>query len=119
MRACTPWFLSASALTSAIAVWPALAAEIDQIPDFSGLWGRNSLTSEPPSSGPGPVVNMPRGPDGVRNFRIMAGDYTNPILKPAAAAQIKRLGEISLGACLSSHWSRRRESDSLRSYEQG
>jgi hypothetical protein len=66
-------------------------------PDFSGIWAHPYLTGfEPPASGPGPVRNRSRLPNGVANFQILVGDYTNPILKPAAAAIVKKQGEISL-----------------------
>jgi hypothetical protein len=74
-------------------VGPVSAAELGSIPDFSGLWGRNSVSFEPPPSGPGPIRNMPRKPSDPLGW---FGDYTNPILTPGAAAQVKRLGEISL-----------------------
>ena len=67
------------------------------IPDFSGIWAHPFLTGfEPPRSGPGPVRNKSRRPDGVANFQQLVGDYTNPILKPQAAEAVKKHGEISL-----------------------
>jgi hypothetical protein len=67
------------------------------IPDFSGVWAHPYLTGfEPPLSGPGPVLNKSRLPNGVANFQILVGDFTNPILKPEAAATVKQHGEISL-----------------------
>src|SRR5271163_4329468 len=66
------------------------------IPDFSGIWGRQFLGFEPPLSGPGPVVNKSRLPTGESNGSQLVGDYTNPILKPHAAAEVKEHGEISL-----------------------
>ena len=72
------------------------AAGIASIPDFSGLWAHPSLPGfEPPRSGPGPVVNKSRRA-GVSNFNQLVGDYTNPILKPAAAEIVKKHGDISL-----------------------
>src|SRR5437016_8165242 len=66
------------------------------IPDFSGMWAHPFLTGfEPPPSGPGPVRNTSRRPDGVANFQQLVGDYANPILKPHAAAVVKKHGEIS------------------------
>jgi hypothetical protein len=66
------------------------------IPDFSGVWRHPSLPGfEPPASGPGPVTNRSRR-DGVSNYNQLVGDYTNPILKPWAAAVVKKYGEISL-----------------------
>src|SRR5947209_3889778 len=71
------------------------------IPDFSGIWAHPSFPGfEPPASGPGPVVNKSRRPQGadvdgrtlpvvngilVSNPAQLVGDYTNPILKPHAA----------------------------------
>ena len=66
------------------------------IPDFSGIWGHPSLGFEPPLSGPGPVLNKSRLPTGESDFDKLVGDYTNPILKPAAAEVVKKQGEISL-----------------------
>jgi hypothetical protein len=67
------------------------------IPDFSGVWAHPYLTGfEPPASGPGPVRNRSRRPDGVANFQRLVGDYTNPILQPWAAEVVKKHGEISL-----------------------
>ena len=67
------------------------------IPDFSGVRAHPYLTGfEPPASGPGPVRNRSRRPDGVANFQRLVGDYTNPILQPWAAEVVKKHGEISL-----------------------
>ena len=89
--------LSGSALIS-----PALgAAAEDAVPDFTGPWGRNMFNFEPPDSGPGPIVNLRRlGADAGRSAADgdpipLVGDYNNPILKPEAAAVVKRNGEYS------------------------
>jgi hypothetical protein len=71
------------------------------VPDFSGLWGHPSWPGfEPPPSGPGPVTNRARlggGPQkGVSNPDLFVGDYTNPILKPKAAEEVKKHGQIEL-----------------------
>jgi len=67
------------------------------IPDFSGIWAHPYLTGfEPPFSGPGPVLNRSRSRNGVANFQQLVGDYTNPILKPQAAAIVKQHGDTSL-----------------------
>jgi hypothetical protein len=74
-----------------------MAAQIPPTPDFSGIWGRNWLLFEPPSSGPGPIVSKLRNPDGTMDLlHAQVGDYTNPILKPEAAEALKKRGEISL-----------------------
>ena len=67
------------------------------VPDFSGMWVHPYFPGiEPPASGPGPVLNRRRRPDGGNDPRLMIGDYTNPILKPQAADVVKRHGDISL-----------------------
>jgi len=67
------------------------------IPDFSGVWSHPYFPGfEPPASGPGPVLNRSRLPDGVANFQQMIGDYTNPILKPQAAEVVKKHAEMEL-----------------------
>jgi hypothetical protein len=66
------------------------------IPDFSGFWLHPGLGFGPPLSGPGPVRNKATTPTGASDFMLLVGDYTNPILKPEAAAVVKRLGDISL-----------------------
>src|SRR5579862_6076652 len=67
------------------------------IPDFSGIWSHPYLTGfEIPFSGPGPVLNTQRRPDGAANFQMLVGDYKNSILQPWAAEVVKKHGEISL-----------------------
>jgi hypothetical protein len=67
------------------------------LPDLSGMWAHPFLTGfEPPASGPGPVTNTSRRPDGVANFQRLVGNYANPILKPEAAKIVKQHGELSL-----------------------
>jgi hypothetical protein len=64
------------------------------IPDFSGIWGHPYLTGgfEQPLSGPGPVRNRARRRDGVSSDYQLIGDYTNPILKPQAAEEVRKRG---------------------------
>jgi len=68
------------------------------IPDFSGVWRHGSLPwFIPPASGPGPVTNRSRRKDnGQSNYGSLVGDYTNPILQPWAAEDVKKHGELSL-----------------------
>jgi hypothetical protein len=67
------------------------------IPDFSGPWTHPSIPGfEPLASGPTSVTNLRRREGGVSDNRQLVGDYSNPILKPEAAAIVKRHGEISL-----------------------
>jgi hypothetical protein len=73
---------------------PASSGRAASIPDLSGIWGR-WFTFEQPPSGPGPVVSRLRRADGTMILSVV-GDYANPILKPAAAATIKRIGEMEL-----------------------
>ena len=78
-----------SAAAAVLLTATALSAATPVIPDFSGVWGRTSVDYEPPSSGPGPVMNK------TRTFYMRIGDDTNPILKPAAAQRVREAGVIS------------------------
>jgi hypothetical protein len=85
--------------TSALTQQPSQSAR--SIPDFSGIWAHPYLPGfEPPTSGPGPVVNksrVPAGPQAGRSTNLQfVGDYSNPILKPEAAEVVKKHGEIEL-----------------------
>src|SRR5258707_8304014 len=90
--------------SAAVAVMPGLGQAANSgaqgaasIPDFSGLWAHPSLPGfEPLASGPTSLKNRVRRPDGVSNVLVLVGDYTNPILKPEAAATVKKFGEMSL-----------------------
>jgi hypothetical protein len=74
----------------------AAPAATGALPDFSGLWSHPYLTGfEPPASGPGPVLNLSRRPDGRANFQSLVGDYNNPVLTPEAARIVKEHGEMS------------------------
>jgi len=80
----------------AAAAGPAVGQQIGpSIPTLSGAWGRNFLLFEPPSAGSGPVVTRIRTPAGTLMYNAI-GDYTNPILKPEAAAVVKRNAEREL-----------------------
>ena len=66
-----------------IAAAPAFAAS--EIPDFTGVWGRNAFDLEPVSSQYKPVSNLIHEPNSTTgDYERPAGDYNNPILKPAA-----------------------------------
>ena len=91
---CRTQALIAVAIATAFA-FPS-AAQTSAVPDFSGLWGRDSLHLESPPSGPGPVVNMIHAPNGTQDMNKLVGDYNNPILKPEAAALVKQRGQMSL-----------------------
>jgi len=86
--------LVTSAVIAAVSDSEAAPAEA-LIPDFSGIWAHPALGFGPPLSGPGPIRNMSRLPSGASNFDRLVGDYSNPILKPEAAATVKQRGEIS------------------------
>jgi hypothetical protein len=80
----------------AISAAPAAAAAASSMPDFSGIWWHPSLPGlEPLASGPTSLTNRSRR-DGVSDYSQLVGDYTNPILKPATAAIVKKFGDLSL-----------------------
>jgi hypothetical protein len=83
--------------TAVILIWPTIQINAAaSIPDFSTRWARNSFSFESPLSGPGPVTNLKRLPDGTSDAALLVGDFSNPILNPEAAAKLKSLGEMSL-----------------------
>ncbi len=61
--------------------------EIPEIPSFEGIWQRDSIAFDPPSTGPGPVRNT------IVSRQIWVGDHTNPILQPHAAEIVRANGE--------------------------
>src|SRR5215475_9408241 len=65
------------------------------VPDFSGIWVHSIPGFEPLPSGPTSLVNRSRR-NGIGDLLQLVGDYTNPILTPAAAEVVKKHGEISL-----------------------
>jgi hypothetical protein len=67
------------------------------IPDLSGRWAHPGFPGfEPLASGPTSLTNRSRREDGVGNVLQLVGDYTHPILKPEAAATVKKFGEMSI-----------------------
>jgi hypothetical protein len=92
------WF--ASSVVAAMGL-PAFADGQNAIPDLSGMWGRNVFNFESPDAGPGPIVNLRRiGPDAARPLMVgdpvpLVGDYTNPMLRPEAAAVLRQRGQTS------------------------
>jgi len=89
-------------LAFAVGMTPGWAQEaapsrsVASIPDFSGVWHRWFRPGLGPSaSGPGPVTNRSLR-NGVSDYNQLVGDYTNPILKPEAAAIVKQHGALSL-----------------------
>jgi hypothetical protein len=103
---------SAAALLSSLARAQEASQGTASPPDFSGVWGNPYLYGiEPPLSGPGPVVNKSRRRqthdiDGrplpaanaplVSSAIRLVGDYTNPILNPAAAEVVRKHADMSL-----------------------
>lgn len=85
-----------SAAAVAMTGWPMLAAADTAIPDFSGMWARNSFDAERLPSGSTPLTNLKRLKDGTGDGQQLVGDYNNPILKPEAAAIVRQKGEISI-----------------------
>jgi hypothetical protein len=90
----TPAFGQAVAPT----VGPAGSEEesASSIPDFSGIWVHSIPGFEPLPSGPTALVNRSRRENGTGDILKLAGDYTNPILKPEAAEVVKGHGELGL-----------------------
>ena len=96
--------LAAAAVTPAFgqpvarAVGPAIGGSEsgESIPDLSGIWVHTLPGFEPLPSGPTALVNRSRRPNGTGDILKLAGDYTNPILKPGAAEVVKRHGELGL-----------------------
>jgi len=85
------------AALGAVAAAPASAASGGAShPDFSGIWAHPWLPGfEALASGPTALVNLSRRPDGVQIQTQLVGDYKNPILKPAAAEIVRKMGEQS------------------------
>jgi hypothetical protein len=92
---------AAAAASPAFAQAPALAGgattqNAASTVDFGDtIWAHPMLGFESPLSGPGPVVNKHRTRAGTSDSAMLVGDYTNPILKPAAAEIVRKRGEIS------------------------
>ena len=69
---------------------------VEAIPDFTGLWVHALPGFEPLPSGPTALVNRSRRENGTGDILKLTGDYTNPILKPEAAAVVKKHAELGL-----------------------
>jgi hypothetical protein len=80
---------------AAMLALPALAA--DGASGMMGVrWGKNAFNFEGLPSGPQPLRNLSRRPDGKANAGRLVGDYRNPILTPEAAAVVKQKGELAI-----------------------
>ena len=86
----------AIAATAAATIALAQTAPTKSIPDFSGSWVHANPGFEPLPSGPTALVNRSRRPNGTGDILKLAGDNTNPILKPQAAEIVKKHGELGL-----------------------
>ena len=89
-----PCVWRASATTLILSLAGCIEAAAPPSVDFTGIWARNTLEFEDPASGPGPIQPMIRKPDGAPSMEKV-GDYTNPILLPAAAEKVKMLGDLA------------------------
>jgi hypothetical protein len=63
---------------------------------MSVRWGKNVFNFEGMPSGPQPLRNLSRRPDGTGNAGRLVGDYNNPILTREAAAVVKQKGELAI-----------------------
>jgi hypothetical protein len=59
-------------------------------------WGKNVFNFEGMPSGPQPLRNLSRLPNGKANNGRLVGDWHNPILTPEAAAIVKAKGELAI-----------------------
>jgi hypothetical protein len=84
-----------SAFAAAILALPAFAD--DGASGILGVrWGKNVFNFEGMPSGPQPLRNLSRLPNGKANNGRLVGDYHNPILTPEAAAIVKAKGELAI-----------------------
>jgi len=88
--------MRAGATVALLALCMAAPARADAVPDFSGIWARTTFGYDLAPSGPGPLKNLARRPNGTSDAFKLVGDYNNPILQPWAAAIVKQHGLISL-----------------------
>jgi len=80
--------------TAATLALPAFAA--DGAPEMFGhRYGKNAFNFEGMPSGPQPLHNTSRLPNGKANNGRLVGDYDNPILTREAAAVVKQKGELA------------------------
>src|SRR5215468_4588935 len=84
-----------STLTAVMLTLPALAAD-GASAILEVRWGKNAFNFEGMPSGPQPLRNLSRLPNGKANARRLVGDYRNPILTPEAAAVVKQKGELAI-----------------------
>ena len=80
-------------LTTTVVTLPAFAAD-DGITGVQ--WGRKAYNFEAMPSGPQPIKNLSRYPNGVANSSELVGDYHDPVLTAEAAAALKKKGELAM-----------------------
>ena len=83
-----------SPVTLVILCLPAFAAD-GGLGMMEVRWGKNAFNFEGMPSGPQPLRNLSRLPNGKANAGQLVGDYYNPILTPEAAAVVKQKGELA------------------------
>ncbi len=86
---------AAAGLCCVLTLASSAVADAGPTPDFSGIWARSTFGWGFPESGPGPLKNLQRRPNGISDAQMLAGDYNNPILKPNAAAVVRRHADDS------------------------
>jgi hypothetical protein len=87
--------LFVSVFTAVMLTLPALAADNAQ-GIMQVRWGKNAFNFEGMPSGPQPLRNLSRLPNGKANAARLVGDYNNPILTPEAAAVVKQKGDLAI-----------------------
>ena len=93
---------AAAAALSLVASAGAQAPAPPKVPDFSGFFSHNVSVYLPPADGrtPGPVMDHKDYPHQQvyrgRLIREWIGDWENPILKPASAAEVKKNGDTEI-----------------------
>jgi len=81
-------------VAAAAVALPAVAAD-DGSAMLNYRWGKNAFNFEGMPSGPQPLKNLSRLPNGKANAGRLVGDYNNPILTPFAASVVKQKGELA------------------------
>jgi hypothetical protein len=81
---------------AAVLVGPASGTESASIPQLSGQWGRTNFNLEEPLFGTAPLTNTIKKRDGtLDDDKARVADFNSPLLKPEAAAILKKRGEYS------------------------
>jgi len=91
-----PVVLAVAAVVIAPAFAQTASERAEPIPDFSGIWLHTLPGFEPLPSGPTALINRSRRENGTGDILKLNGDYTNPILKPEAAAVVKKHAQLGL-----------------------